>query len=106
MNNLENPGKEPSDHADDNEDYDDDYSNEGEGEEQNLDELLFLEAVASLNENISMLTVNSSEIFSSFQNLIKETSTLSSTIQEFSKQLKNVSDEQLRAIDIACKDMN
>jgi len=44
---------------------DDEYDDEGEGEdgEESLDELLFLEAVASLNENISMLTINSTDIF-------------------------------------------
>lgn len=57
---------------DDNEDYDDEYDDEGEqDEDESLDELLFLEAVASLNENISMLTINSSEIFNSFQSLSK-----------------------------------
>lgn len=37
-----------------------------ESEDEKVDELLFMEAVASLNENISMITMNSSEIFNSF----------------------------------------
>ena len=72
---------------------DDEYDDEGEGEdgEESLDELLFLEAVASLNENISMLTINSTDIFNWFQSLVKETNLLSSTLQEFNKQLVNAS---------------
>jgi len=66
---------------------DDEYSNEGEEDDETLDELLFLEAVASLNENISMLTINSTDIFNCFQNLVKETTTLSSTLKEFNTNL-------------------
>ena len=80
-----------SDEEIDEEVMDDEYDDEGEEEEESLDELLFLEAVASLNENISMLTINSTEIFNSFQSLVKETNTLSSTLQDFSQQLKVVS---------------
>jgi hypothetical protein len=83
----------------DDEDMDDDYSDEDP--EENLDELLFLEAVAWLNENISMLTVNSTEIFTSFQQLVNETNTLASTLGEFTTQLKKVSDEQQKKIDEA-----
>lgn len=83
----------------DNEDYDDEYDDEGEEEEEeSLDELLFLEAVASLNENISMLTINSTEIFNSFQTLVKETNMLSGTLQEFSKNLKSATDDQQNKI--------
>ena len=74
-------------------------------DDESLDELLFLEAVASLNENISMLTINSSEIFNSFQNLVKETNTLSGALQDFSKQLKTVSDEQQKTIEIVRKNI-
>jgi len=49
-----------------NEEVEDEEDEEEEEEEENLDELLFLEAVASLNENISMITINSTEIFNSF----------------------------------------
>ena len=69
---------------------DDEYDNEGEDEES-LDELLFLEAVASLNENIAMLTINSTDIFNCFQNLVKETNTLSSSLKEFNYQLVQAS---------------
>lgn len=65
---------------------DDEYDNEGEDEET-LDELLFLEAVASLNENISMLTINSTDIFNCFQNLVKETNTLNNSLKEFNDNL-------------------
>lgn len=85
---------------------DDEYDDEGEEEEESLDELLFLEAVASLNENISMLTINSTEIFNSFQSLVKETNTLSSTLQEFSRQLKQVSTEQENNISKEIKNLD
>ena len=40
---------------------------EAEGnEEEGIDEKLFLEAVASLNENVTTITLNSSEMFNSF----------------------------------------
>lgn len=46
-------------------------SEEGSEEEHNpddeaIDEKLFLEAVASLNENVTTITLNSSEMFNSF----------------------------------------
>jgi hypothetical protein len=56
-----------------------------------MDELLFLEAVASLNENISMITMNSSEIFNSFQKMIQETQTLAGSMSEFATQMKELS---------------
>ena len=52
-----------------------------------------------------MLTINSSEIFNSFQNLVKETNTLSGALQDFSKQLKTVSDEQQKTIEIVRKNI-
>jgi len=39
---------------------------ENNPDEEAIDEKLFLEAVASLNENVTTITLNSSEMFNSF----------------------------------------
>ena len=72
---------------------------EDEEDDQNIDELIFLEAVASLNENISMVTMNSSEIFNSFQKMIEETQNLSDIMGQVSTQISELSQVQEQAME-------
>lgn len=62
-----------------------------ESEDEKVDELLFMEAVASLNENISMITMNSSEIFNSFQKMVEQSQDLASAISEMTTQMAELS---------------